>query len=58
MFTGCDVTLSDSLILDLLEIMEYEVIKVARKRGYDGIVTVNSHPVTIVIIIVYKYLFL
>ena len=48
MFTGCDVTLPDSLVLDLLLVMEYEVIKVARARGYDGIVTVNSHPVTIV----------
>ena len=48
MFTGCDVTLPDSLVLDLLLVMEYEVIKVAREGVYDGIVTVNSHPVTIV----------
>ena len=52
MLTGCDVTLPDSLVLDLLEMMEHEVIRVARDCGYDGIVTVNSHPVTIVTIFI------
>ena len=49
MFTGCEVTLPESLALNLLERMEHEVIKVARERGYGGICTVNAHPVTIVI---------
>ncbi len=48
MLTGCDVMLPESLILDLLESMEYEILRVARERGYTGIITVNSHPVTVV----------
>ncbi len=45
---GCDVTLPDSLVLNLLEMMDRELIRLAQDRRYDGIVTVNSHPVTAV----------
>ncbi len=48
MVTGCDVTLPDGLVLDLVEMMDEDLIGLARERGYQGIVTVNSHPVTIV----------
>ena len=34
--------------LQLLVLMEEQVITVAKESGYDGILVVNSHPVTMV----------
>ncbi len=43
-----DVEIADDEGLIILQMMEEEVIQLAEKRGYDGIITVNSHPVTMV----------
>ena len=43
-----DTSLAEDTALSILEMMEEYVIDVVKKGGYDGIVTVNSHPVTMV----------
>ena len=45
---GCDVTLPEHVGPALMEMMEVRVFELARERGYDGIITVNSHPATAV----------
>ncbi|CAH1788896.1 unnamed protein product [Owenia fusiformis] len=41
-----DVGIQDHESMQILHLMEESVIKVAKDRGYDGIITANSHPVT------------
>ncbi len=43
---ACDDNLSDSLTLELVEMMELKILSTARERGYTGVGTVNTNPVT------------
>ena len=45
---GCDVTLADHMGPALMEMMEVRVLELARERGYDGVIAVNTHPATVV----------
>ena len=49
LLNAVDPSLPDGLSLSLLHMMETKLLDLAKKRGYHGIVTVNSHPVTMVI---------
>ena len=44
-----DKTISDDQTMNMLVAMEAETIRLAKELHYDGIVVVNSHPVTMVI---------
>ena len=51
LLSAADVTLDDDVALALMMELEKELLRIAKERGYHGIITVNSHPVTMVNIV-------